>query len=188
LLTDIIASNSICMSPTNNWSFILSTTSIYKIEYVIEGEQIWLTQSTAKQLQLQDFYHLSYIIVSLLFLSPFIGYTFAAILNNSIHMRVGRRGVAMVSSCSHLVAYVVISVHPPYPVLVIAFALAGFGNGVADAAWNAFVGNMDRANEILGFLHGLYGAGAVLSPLIATTMITKAGLPWYAFYYLMVSV
>ncbi|KAI0390232.1 putative MFS transporter [Xylariaceae sp. FL0594] len=101
-------------------------------------------------------------------------------------MRVGRRGVAMMSSCSHLAAYVVIAVHPPYPVLVVAFALAGFGNGVADAAWNAFVGNMDRANEILGFLHGLYGAGAVLSPLIATTMITKAGLPWYAFYYLMI--
>lgn len=65
--------------------------------------------------------------------------------------------------------------------------LAGFGNGIADAAWNAWIGNMARANEMLGFLHGLYGAGAVLSPLIATTMITKGNLPWYTFYYLMVS-
>ncbi|KAJ3555491.1 hypothetical protein NPX13_g10343 [Xylaria arbuscula] len=45
---------------------------------------------------------------------------------------------------------------------------------------------MDSANELLGVLHGLYGAGAVVSPLIATTLITKAGLPWYAFYYLMI--
>ncbi|KAI1817274.1 putative MFS transporter [Poronia punctata] len=135
---------------------------------------------------LQKYYHLSYIIVSLLFLSPFIGYTAAAFLNNIFHLHIGRRGVAIVSSCSHLLAYVVISVHPPYPVLVIAFALAGFGNGVADAAWNAWIGNMDRANEMLGFLHGLYGAGAVLSPLIATTMITKAHLPWYTFYYVMI--
>ncbi|KAI0469114.1 putative MFS transporter [Xylaria cf. heliscus] len=136
---------------------------------------------------LQEYYHLSYIIISLVFLSPFIGYTLAAVLNNFFHTRIGRRGVALVASCSHLVAYIIIAVHPPYPVLVIAFALAGFGNGIADAGWNAFIGNLDHANELLGLLHGLYGAGAVISPLIATTMITKAGLPWYAFYYLMVS-
>lgn len=47
---------------------------------------------------------------------------------------------------------------------------------------------MDSANEVLGFLHGFYGVGAVLSPLIATTMITKGQrLPWYTFYYVMVS-
>ncbi|KAI0400257.1 putative MFS transporter [Xylaria palmicola] len=135
---------------------------------------------------LQEYYHLSYIVISLVFLSPFVGYTAAALLNNLIHTRVGRRGVALVASCSHVAAYAVIAAHPPYPVLVVAFALAGFGNGVADAGWNAFVGNLDRANELLGVLHGLYGVGAVISPLIATTMITKAGLPWYAFYYLMI--
>ncbi|KAI8635524.1 putative MFS transporter [Xylariaceae sp. FL1651] len=135
---------------------------------------------------LQEFYHLSYLIISLIFLSPFVGYTAAALLNNHFHVRIGRRGVALVASCSHLLAYVIIAVHPPYPALVVAFALAGFGNGIADAAWNAFIGDMARANELLGFLHGLYGVGAVLSPLIATTMITKGGLPWYAFYYLMI--
>jgi fucose permease len=79
-----------------------------------------------------------------------------------------------------------IAVHPPYPVLVIAFMIAGYGNGLTDAAWNAFIGSMDHANEILGLLHGLYGFGAVISPLVATSMVTKADLPWYAFYYVMV--
>lgn len=116
-----------------------------------------------------------------------MGYTAAAFLNNIIHLKMGQRGVAFLSSGCHLVSYIIIAVHPPYPVLVIAFMLAGFGNGIADAAWNAWIGNMARANEMLGFLHGLYGAGAVLSPLIATTMITKGNLPWYTFYYLMVS-
>lgn len=70
--------------------------------------------------------------------------------------------------------------------MVIAFMVAGFGNGLADAAWNAWVGNLDRANEMLGFLHGFYGLGAVLSPLIATNMVANAKLPWYTFYYIMV--
>jgi fucose permease len=65
--------------------------------------------------------------------------------------------------------------------------IAGFGNGLADAAWNAWLGNMANPNEVLGFLHGFYGLGAVLAPLIATTMITKGQkLPWYYFYYVMV--
>jgi fucose permease len=83
-------------------------------------------------------------------------------------------------------AYIVASQHPPYPVLVIIFILAGFGNGLEDAAWNAWVGNMANVNEVLGFLHGFYGLGATISPLIATAMITKANLPWYSYYYLMI--
>ncbi|KAI1211195.1 MFS general substrate transporter [Annulohypoxylon truncatum] len=135
---------------------------------------------------IQAHYSLTYVVVSLIFLSPFVGYTAAAFLNNFIHLKLGQRGVAILCSGCHLVAYIIIAVHPPYPVLVISFMLAGFGNGICDAGWNAWIGNMARANELLGILHGLYGAGAVLSPLIATTMITKANLPWYAFYYLMI--
>ncbi|KAI5918749.1 MFS general substrate transporter [Camillea tinctor] len=135
---------------------------------------------------IQAHYNLTYIVVSLIFLSPFIGYTTAAFLNNFIHTRVGQRGVGAICSVCHLAAYIIIASHPPYPVMVVAFILAGFGNGVADAAWNAWIGNMAHANELLGFLHGLYGAGAVISPLVATTLITKAHLPWYTFYYIMI--
>lgn len=68
-----------------------------------------------------------------------------------------------------------------------AFVVAGFGNGLSDAGWNAYVGNMARANEVLGFLHAFYGVGGVIAPLIATTMINKANLGWWNFYYFMVS-
>ncbi|RYP69628.1 hypothetical protein DL771_005992 [Monosporascus sp. 5C6A] len=135
---------------------------------------------------IQDYYGLTYVVVSLLFLSPFVGYTIAAFLNDWLHRVSGQRGVGFLCSLCHLAAYVIIACHPPYPVLVVAFISAGFGNGVADAAFNAWVGNLNRANEVLGFLHGLYGFGAVLSPLIATSMITKAGLPWYSWYYIMI--
>ncbi|KAM0219403.1 hypothetical protein ACHAQI_000786 [Fusarium lateritium] len=135
---------------------------------------------------LEEYYNLSYIIVSLVFLSPFIGYILAAVLNNTLHRRIGQRGIGISCGLCHIVAYIIIALHPPYPVLVLAYALAGFGNGISDAAWNAWVGNLDRANETLGFLHAFYGVGGVISPLIATNMIAKAGLPWYTFYYVMI--
>ncbi|KAG9186505.1 hypothetical protein G6011_09613 [Alternaria panax] len=137
---------------------------------------------------LQEYYSLTFVVISLVFLSPLVGYTASALLNNSIHLKFGQRGVAVIAPTCHLIAYIVIAVHPPYPMLVVIFMLAGFGNGLADAAWNAWIGNMANPNEVLGFLHAFYGVGAVLSPLIATTMITKGSrLPWYTFYYVMIA-
>lgn len=137
---------------------------------------------------LQEYYHLTSLVISLVFLSPLVGYTASALLNNTIHLRLGQRGVAVIAPLCHLTAYMVTAVHPPYPVLVVIFMLAGFGNGLADAAWNAWIGNMASPNEVLGFLHAFYGLGAVLAPLIATTMITKGDrLPWYYFYYVMIA-
>lgn len=108
-------------------------------------------------------------------------------MNNWLHHRFGQRGIAIICASSHLAAYIIISQHPPYVALVFAFIFAGFGNGIGDAAFNAWIGNMANASELLGFLHGWYGVGGVISPLIATAMITKANLQWYEFYYLMVS-
>ena len=45
---------------------------------------------------------------------------------------------------------------------------------------------MANANEVLGFLHGFYGLGAAISPLVATSLVTQAGWEWYKFYYIMV--
>ena len=63
----------------------------------------------------------------------------------------------------------------------------GFGHGIEDSAFNAWIGNMHSANELLGILHGVYGLGATIGPLVATAMVTRAGLQWYVFYYLMVA-
>ncbi|KAK7192506.1 MFS transporter [Paraphaeosphaeria sporulosa] len=134
---------------------------------------------------IEEHYTLSYIVVSLVFLSPLVGYAAAAMLNNWVHVRFGQRGVAFLGPLCHIAGWLGLSLHPPYPAFVVIFVLVGFGNGIEDAAWNAFFGNMANANELLGFLHGVYGLGAVLSPLVATNLITEAGWRWYAFYYIL---
>ena len=136
---------------------------------------------------LEKHYHVTYTVVSLVFLSPFAGYTVASIVNNATHVRFGQRGVAIVAPACHLLSFLVFMLHPPYPVLVVFFVIVGFGNGLMDAAWCAWLGNMASANQVSGFLQASYSLGATVSPLIATSMITKGGLPWYSFYYIMVS-
>ncbi|AEO63729.1 50bc0b2a-93cd-42ef-ac9f-1e3411dc4a3c [Thermothielavioides terrestris] len=135
---------------------------------------------------IESYYSITYTVVSLVFLSPFVGYLLAALLNNLIHHYLGQRGVAVLGPLCRLVGMIPLISHPPYPAIPVVLLFIGFGNGIEDSAWNAWVGNMQRANELLGFLHGAYGLGATIGPLIATAMVTRGGLPWYAFYYLMI--
>lgn len=55
-------------------------------------------------MQIESYYNLSYVIVSLIFLSPFVGYTAAAVMNNWIHHTMGQRGVAFIAPICHLIA------------------------------------------------------------------------------------
>ncbi|KAH8779881.1 major facilitator superfamily transporter [Diaporthe sp. PMI_573] len=135
---------------------------------------------------LENYYGLSYTIVSLIFLTPFAGYSVAAFTNARIHQTFGQRGVAIMAPVCHIITYIILALHPPYPVLVVANAISGFGNGLTDACFCAWVGAMDKANTIQGFLHSFYSVGALVSPLIATSMVVKAELPWYNYYYLMI--
>lgn len=137
---------------------------------------------------LEIYYDLNYTIVSLIFLSPFLGYSLASFVNNVVHVRLGQRGVAVVGPLCHLIPFVVVAIHPPYPVLVVMFVFIGFGNGLIDAAWCAWLGGMANANEVQGFLQACYSLGATVAPLIATGLIEKTSLDWYGFYYVMASI
>lgn len=121
-----------------------------------------------------------------MFLSPFVGYTTSAFILNKVHMSLGQIGIATLAPLCKIVAYVVVCVHPPFPVIPIIFVLTGLGQGLEDGAWNAWIGNMAKGNELMGLLHGAYGLGATIGPLITTSMVTKGGLQWYTWYYVMV--
>ncbi|KAK1761291.1 major facilitator superfamily domain-containing protein [Echria macrotheca] len=135
---------------------------------------------------IETYYQISYTLVSLLFLSPFVGYLLAALLNNHIHHTLGQRGIAFLGPLCRLAGFIPLACHPPYAALPVVMLLTGFGNGIEDSAWNAWIGNMHSANELLGLLHGAYGLGATIGPLIGTAMVTKGALPWYSFFYLMI--
>ena len=112
----------------------------------------------------------------------------AAFSNNLIHVKLGQRGIAFLGPFFHLLAFTVLAVHPPYPVLVVFLVGAGFGTGCLDAAWCAWTGNMVSANKVQGFLQSFYSLGAALGPFLATSIIApdKGGRPWYQFFYIMV--
>ncbi len=94
--------------------------------------------------------------------------------------------MAFLGPVCRFVGYLPMALHAPFPLLPVALLMVGFGNGIEDSGYNAWVGNMYQANELLGLAHGAYGLGATISPLIASAMVTKGRLQWYTFYYVMI--
>ncbi|KAM4066953.1 major facilitator superfamily protein [Hirsutella rhossiliensis] len=137
---------------------------------------------------LERYYAISYATVSTLFLVPFLGYVTAALCNNWIHHRLGRRGVAFLGPAARLLGYIPMALHPPFPVLPVLLLIVGFGNGIQDSAWNTWVGNMHQANELLGIIHGSFGLGGTVAPLIVSAMVAKMHLEWYTYFYVTTAV
>ena len=54
---------------------------------------------------LEIYYGVDYTVISLVFLSPIVGYSMSALSNNHIHTVYGQRGVACIMSGSHVCAY-----------------------------------------------------------------------------------
>lgn len=84
-------------------------------------------------------------------------------------------------------AFTVLSLHPPWPVVVLFTVFAGFGAGLLDAAWSTWAGHMEAGNVLEGSLHAFYALGCTFSPLIATSLVVSRGLDWYYFYYMLAS-
>lgn len=78
-------------------------------------------------------------------------------------------------------AYVIIACAPPFPVVVVAYFVMGFGNSLNLALNNVFCANLSDSTVILGLAHGSYGIGGTIAPIIATSMVSN-GIFWARFF------
>ncbi|KAH0615158.1 uncharacterized protein H6S33_000794 [Morchella sextelata] len=133
---------------------------------------------------IEIYYGLNYTTVSLIFLAPAIGCVLAAFLTNRPHSKIGRHGVGLLSCGSYTIAYAIVSFHPPFPVIFLLYIITGFGSGLINGLWNSYVSGLTNSSSLLGFLHGFFGIGATISPIIASKLVAS-GIPWYKYYYIL---
>lgn len=84
--------------------------------------------------------------------------------------------------------YIPIVCTPPWPVVIACFFFLGMGMAINLALSNVFAANLHNGTKMLGAMHGSYGLGGTIGPLIATAMVTSGGLTWSRFYLLPLSV
>lgn len=132
-------------------------------------------------------YSIGYAIVSLIFVTNAVGFLSAAPLTHVLETRLGRSGAYMVSEALMAAGYIIILCTPPYPLVVVSFFLIGLGEAFDLALNNVYCANVGNGTTALGLLHGGYGVGGTVGPLVATA-IASSGAIWTRFYAVAVSI
>ena len=128
-------------------------------------------------------YSIGYAIVSLIFVSNAVGFISAAPIAQALQGRLGRAKTLVLSHLIILAAYIMLVCKPPFPVVVVAFFFLGLGIASNLAPNNVFCANLSNSTTALGCMHGSYGIGGTIGPLMATALVTH-GSTWNVFYYI----
>ncbi|RAL13982.1 putative MFS efflux transporter [Aspergillus homomorphus CBS 101889] len=130
---------------------------------------------------MEDDYGIGYAVVSLIFVTNALGFILAALVTHILEMKLGRSKCYALSMALLAAGYVIIICKPPFPAVVASFFLLGFGLALSLALNNVFCANLANSTAALGGLHGSYGLGGVVGPLVATAMASH-GVRWSLFY------
>lgn len=127
------------------------------------------------------YYNIGYAIVSLIFITNAAGFISAAFFVDAIRSRLGRAKALLFAHSLILCGFFPIVFTPPFPVIVALFFFLGFGSAINLAIANVFVSNLQNGTKMLGFMHGSYGVGGTIGPIIATAIVSS-GQPWSRHY------
>lgn len=132
-------------------------------------------------------YGIGYAIVSLIFVTNALGFILAAPCTHALEAKLGRSRAYALSMGLLATGYVVIICKPPFPAIVASFFPLGFGMALNLALNNVFCANLVNGTAALGFLHGSYGIGGIMGPLLATAMASN-GIRWSLYYCINLSI
>jgi len=130
---------------------------------------------------LQAFYRVDKATIALLFLASTAGYLSAAVTSGALVERWGLRRFLLLGTSSFLSAVALLTLHPPFLLVLGVLLLLGFGVAVLDAGLNTYIAGLPDNTALLNYLHAFYGLGALIGPLVASGVLA-VGLGWNSVY------
>jgi fucose permease len=130
---------------------------------------------------LRTYYAVNKATIGLIFLASTIGFLTAAFISGLLLEALGRRLFLVVGASSFVVSAALISLRPPFVLLLGILLLLGFGVAILDAGLNTYIAGLPRSTALLNYLHAFYGFGALLGPIMASTILS-IGFGWNVVY------
>ncbi len=111
-----------------------------------------------------------------LLISSTAGFVVGSVTAGRVIARIGLGWFLLLTNLLAAGGVIGYAVAPGWWVLVAFGVLAGWGGGAIDTGLNIFVAST-RTVRIMNWMHGMFGVGATLGPLIMTTVVS-AGISW----------
>ncbi|KAF0321113.1 bypass of stop codon protein 6 [Colletotrichum asianum] len=132
---------------------------------------------------MEKYYNIGYAVVSLIFVGNALGFITAAFFVDALRARLSRAHLMIAAQTCLLAAYIPLVTGAPFPVIVLSFFLLGFGMATNLTLNTLFCGSLRNGTTALGALHGAYGLGGTVGPVLATAMVSSIGWHlWFRFY------
>lgn len=164
--------------PKNKWRFISSCILVFVIGFADAAPGALLPKMEA-------YYHISYSVVSLIWICAAAGFIFVACISHLILKYIDRSRCSPIACFFLMVAYVISLSGGPFPLILVGFFSGGVGVAIVIAFINVFLSKFDKQSKYLAMFHGSYGVGATVSPLFATFMVNR-GIKWHYVYIILV--
>jgi fucose permease len=133
---------------------------------------------------LGDYYHVDKAVIGLLFLVSSIGYFLSAFASGMLVERLGTRGFLLLGTVLMLIGEFAFGLKPLFLLVLLARLSLGLGVGIVETGLNIYVSMLPRSATLLNYLHAFYGVGALIGPLIASTLLIL-NLGWNSMYLLL---
>ncbi|KAK9369467.1 major facilitator superfamily domain-containing protein [Lipomyces kononenkoae] len=130
---------------------------------------------------IEAYYNINYAEVSTIWMATSVGFIVTAVISHYVYVRIGRAGMLTAGPAILVVMYALIVATPPFPVVVVGFFFGGLGMACVVANVNVFLSYLANTEACFGIVHGSYGVGATISPLIATALVSR-GIKWSYYY------
>jgi len=114
--------------------------------------------------------------IGLTFATFSVGFFLAGTSVGALIARLGMRAALLLGGSCFVAAGLWTATRPSFLVLVAVQVLAGYGIGVLESALNVLLAAMPSASALLNRLHGFFGVGALIGPVLASWVLTR--LPW----------
>lgn len=130
---------------------------------------------------MEEYYGITYTVVSLIWMANAAGYIFVALWSPKIQPWFGREKALVIGNVSSLIMYAIVLSGTAFPAVVVGFFLGGVGMATVSSQANVFLTRLHKLSKYLSFCHASYGVGGTISPLLATAM-ASSGIAWHYFY------
>ncbi|KAF8323364.1 MFS general substrate transporter [Clavulina sp. PMI_390] len=118
---------------------------------------------------MQNYYHIDYIVVSMIFICNCVGCMCAAVINLWVSDKFGFGTTVVAGAVLQGVGLAIECTRPPFPIMALAYFIGGLGLAFQIAQNNSFVTTLPTSPQTkLMIAHGCYGFGAFVSPLVST--------------------
>lgn len=130
------------------------------------------------------YYHVDNSVIGLLFLVTSIGYFVSAFASGILVERLGMRGFLLLGTGIFLIGAFSFGLAPPFTLVLLARLAIGLGIGIIETGLNIYISTLPRSATLLNYLHAFYGVGALIGPIIASTILVL-NWGWNSMYFIL---